>query len=223
MSKKYVPTFLKGGAEGVVNTSKPAVEAPKLAPATLASLASGGGAAGNGGAKKSYGDKFAEQARRAEDPNYVPPPKPLNLDSADDFPTLGGPKKAITNVVAAPGAAWGKPNGAAASFADKAKSWAKESEEAERKAKKAVEREARRAAEKERLRSLVPVIRRARAANGGDDSEEELEDKPYDDYSIGDSDSYESPGEPPSDDEEEDEEQYNGEIGYDGRRKGEAY
>ena len=222
MSKKYVPTFLKGGAEGVVNTSKPAVEAPKLAPATLASLTSGGGSGGEGAAKKSYGDKFAEQAKRAEDPNYVPPPKPLNLESATDFLSLGSPKKAVTNVVAAPGAAWGKPNGAGASFADKAKSWAKESEEAERKAKKAVEREARRAAEKERLRSLVPVIRRARGA-GGDDSEEELEDKPYDDYSIGDSDSYESPGEPPSDNEEEDEEQYNGEIGYDGRRKVDGY
>jgi hypothetical protein len=219
MSKKYVPTFLKGGAEGVVNTSKPAVEAPKLAPATLASLTSGAPVAGT---KKSYGDKFAEQAKRAEDPNYVPPPKPLNLESATDFPSLGGPKKGA-NVVTTPGSAWGKPGVSASSFADKAKSWAKEAEEAERKAKKKAEKEARRAAEKERLRSLVPVIRRARAANGGDDSEEELEDKPYDDYSIGDSDSYESPGEPPSDEEEEDEEQYNGEIGYDGRRKVDGY
>ena len=106
MSKKYVPTFLKGGAEGVVNTSKPAVEAPKLAPATLASLTSGAAISGGGGAKKSYGDKFAEQAKRTEDPNYVPPPKPLNLDSTTDFPALGGPKKGAT-VVAAPGAAWG--------------------------------------------------------------------------------------------------------------------
>jgi hypothetical protein len=221
MSKKYVPTFLKGGAEGVVNTSKPAVEAPKLAPATLASLTSGG--SGGSGAKKSYGDKFAEQAKRAEDPNYVSPLKPLNLSSADDFPTLGGPKKPVTNVVATPGSAWGKPTEAAGSFADKAKSWAKEASDAERKAKRRAEKEARQVAEKDRLRRMIPVIRKPLRHGKNDDSEEDLEDKPYDDSSIGDSDSYESPEEPPSDDDEENDEQYNGEIGYDGRRKGDIY
>jgi hypothetical protein len=221
MSKKYVPTFLRGGAEGVVNTSKPAVEAPKLAPATLASLTTAPGS--NSVAKKSYGDKFAEQAKRAEDPNYVPPPKPLNLSSLDDFPSLGGPNKVVTNAVVAPGSTWGKPNAGGNTFADKAKSWAKEAEDAERKAKKRAEKEARRAAEKERLRGLIPVIRKPHRLGANDDSEEELEDRPYDDESIGDSDSYESPGEPPSDEDEEDEEQYNGEIGYDGRRKGDIY
>jgi hypothetical protein len=46
MSKKYVPTFLKNqdfqGSKPIVNTSRPAMEAPKLVPATLASLTSNG-------------------------------------------------------------------------------------------------------------------------------------------------------------------------------------
>ncbi len=221
MSKKYVPTFLKGGASSedkpIVNTSKPAMEAPKLAAATLASLTSKGAASASAsasaGGSRSFADKFAEQAKQAADPNYV---KPLNLESSDDFPALGGPKKA--NVVVK---AWGT---GANSFADKAKSWAKEAEEAEAKAKKKAEREARKAAEKERLRRMIPLIRKPLRNMHGDDSDEELEDKPYDDSSIGDSDSYESPEEPPSDaEEEENDEQYNGEIGYDGRRRGDIY
>jgi hypothetical protein len=228
MSKKYVPTFLKGASqEPVVNTSKPAVEAPKLAPATLASLTKGsnggvsaGGAAGGG--NRSFADKFAEQAKQAEDPKYI---KPLNLASADDFPSLGAPKKVTAPATtAAPFTKVWSAGGAVNSFADKVKTWAKEAGEAEAKAKKNAKREARKEAEKERMRRMVPLIRRVQR-NPGDDSDEDIKERPYDESSLGDSDDYDSFDDdaPPSDDEEENEEQYNGEIGYDGRRRGDIY
>jgi hypothetical protein len=67
---------------------RPATMAPvSMMPATMASLTSSSTA---GGGSKSFASKFSEQMRRAEDPTYVPPPKPLNMNSQDDFPTLGG-------------------------------------------------------------------------------------------------------------------------------------
>jgi len=40
----------------------------------------------------SYSSRFAEQERIKNNPNYVPPQKPVNISSEDDFPTLGVPK-----------------------------------------------------------------------------------------------------------------------------------
>ena len=254
MSKKYVPTFLKDQQAApatsngsfwpgqnsntnnqfaalsedfpmskkekpIVNTSLPAREAPKLAPATLASLTSGG-AGGSGGTKKSFASKFAEQARAAEDPNYKPPPKPIDFTSVDDFPALGGPKKPANVVVAPKPVVEAKPAGA---YADMAKSWAKQKEEAEEKARLKAERDARRQAEKEQLRRVMPSIRLHRRQEEYDSEDEE--DRPYDESSLGDDDSYEMPEEDqePSEEEDENEDEFNNDIGYDGRRRGDLY
>ena len=40
----------------------------------------------------SYSNRFAENERRRNDPTYVPPQKPVNITSENDFPTLGTPK-----------------------------------------------------------------------------------------------------------------------------------
>ena len=120
---KYVPAFLKNQqataqenrfsalsedavtnttvatGKPLVNTSLPAKEAPKLVPATLAALTGNGGAGtqGNyGGGGRSFSARFAEQARISENPDYKPPPKPINISSEEDFPTLGGgPKRVV--------------------------------------------------------------------------------------------------------------------------------
>ncbi len=252
MSKKYVPTFLKDQQTApatsngsfwpgqntnntnkfaalsedftmnkkekpIVNTSLPAREAPRLAPATLASLTSAGAAAGS--SKKSFASKFAEQARAAEDPNYKPPPKPVDFTSTDDFPTLGAPKKPGNVVVAPKPVVEAKPAGA---YADMAKSWAKQKEEAEEKARQKAARDARRRAEKEQLRRVMPSIRLHRHQE--EYNSEDEEDRPYDESSLGDSDSYEMPedDQEPSE-EEENEEEFNNDIGYDGRRRGDLY
>jgi hypothetical protein len=112
----------------IINTSKPAMEAPKLAPATLASITSNGAVASTGtgsgaGSKKSFASKFAEQVKIANDPNYKPPPKPVNFSSEDDFPSLGGPKKPAA---AAPVVAKPEPGN---KFAELAKGWAKQKED----------------------------------------------------------------------------------------------
>jgi hypothetical protein len=204
----------------IVNTSLPAREAPKLAPATLASLTSGGSGAA-GGSKKSFGSKFAEQARAAEDPNYKPPPKPVDFSSTDDFPTLGGPKKPSSVVVQPKPVVEAKPTGA---YADMAKSWAKQKEEAEEMARQKAAREARRKAEEEQLRRVMPSIRLRRRAEEYNSEDEEYQDRPYDESSLGDSDSYEMPedDQEPSE-EEENEDEFNNDIGYDGRRRGDLY
>lgn len=46
----------------------------------------------------SYSSRFAEQERIKNNPNYVPPQKPVNISSEDDFPTLGVPKVPILAV-----------------------------------------------------------------------------------------------------------------------------
>ena len=253
MSKKYVPTFLKDQQTApatsngsfwpgqnsnannqfaalsedftmnkkekpIVNTSLPAREAPKLAPATLASLTSAGAGASSG-SKKSFASKFAEQARAAEDPNYKPPPKPVDFTSTDDFPTLGGPKKPGNVVVQPKPVVEAKPAGV---YADMAKGWARQKEEAEEKARQKAARDARRQAEKEQLRRVMPSIRLHRRQE--EYNSEDEEDRPYDESSLGDSDSYEMPedDQEPSE-EEENEEEFNNDIGYDGRRRGDLY
>ncbi len=244
MSKKYVPTFLKGQPgenkfsplsddytmkKPIVNTSLPAKEAPKLAPATLASITSKGGAtnapvvSSTGGSKRSFAAKFAEQAKIASDPNYKPPPKPINFDSEADFPTLGGPKKTATG-------AWGskaknevveieKPNN---SFADKAKEWAKTKEEEEEMAHKKAMEERKRKREAELIKKITFVgINRNR---NYDNEDEEDYNKEYEETSLGeDSDGYEIPEDEEPSEEEEEEEEFNQNIGWDGRHKDDLY
>ena len=222
----------------IVNTSLPAQQAPKLAPATLASLTSNGSApvvttGGSGsGPKKSFAAKFAEQARIAEDPNYVPPPKPVDFRSEDDFPALGAPAKPVTGAWGAkPAAAKNviveptKPAGA--SFAEKAKEWANKKAEDEEKARKKAMREERLRREAELIRS-IPIMGFHRRRQEYDNEDEEEDYNPnYDESSLGD-DSYEVSEDdykPVEDSEEEDEEngEFNQNVGWDGRRRDDLY
>lgn len=214
----------------VVNTSLPAKEAPKLVPATLASLTSNGNgpiSTTGSGPKKSFAAKFAEQAKIAEDPNYVPPPKPVDLKSEEDFPSLGAPKKTPTT------GAWGakpvqnevvKPTGP--SFADKAKEWANKKAEDEEKARKKALREERLRREAELIKSM-PRIGFIRKNYYDEDDEEEDEYNPYDESSLGDSDSFGCPDDDqePSDNdgEEEEDSEFNQNVGWDGRRRDDLY
>lgn len=219
----------------IVNTSLPAQQAPKLAPATLASLTSNGSApvAASGGSgsgpKKSFAAKFAEQARIAADPDYKPPPKPVDFQSEDDFPALGAPKKAAAgawgskpaaaNVVVQPEKAAGP------SFAEKAKEWANKRAEEEEKARKKALREERLRREAALVKTM-PILGLRRRQDYDDDDDEEDFNPNYDESSLGD-DSYEMPDEDhePSDEDEEDEEngEFNQNVGWDGRRRDDLY
>jgi hypothetical protein len=218
----------------IVNTSLPAQLAPKLAPATLASLTSNGSApiaaSGGSGPKKSFAAKFAEQARIAADPDYKPPPKPVDFTSEDDFPSLGAPKKAVagawgakpataaTNVVVEPE----KPSGP--SFAEKAKEWANKRAEEEEKARKKALREERLRREAELIKSM-PIMGFRRRQDYDDEDEEEDYNPNYDESSLGE-DSYEMPeeDEPPSEEDEEDGDgEFNQNVGWDGRRRDDLY
>lgn len=220
----------------IVNTSLPAQMAPKLAPATLASLTGNGStpiATSGSGSKKSFADKFKEQVRIAEDPNYKPPPKPVDLKSEDDFPSLGAPKKPVAG-------AWGaKPTVTAAntiiepvqkpagpSFAEKAKEWANKKAEEEEKARRRALK-----AEKTRREALLmrtmPILGMRRLQGQYDEEDEDDDDynPNYDESSLGD-DSYEVPedDESPSEEEEnEDDAEFNQNVGWDGRRRDDLY
>jgi len=216
----------------IVNTSLPAQQAPKLAPATLASITSNGSApittGGSGsGPKKSFAAKFAEQARIAADPNYVPPPKPVDFKSEDDFPALGAPAKPVkgawgakptANVVVEPT----KPSGP--SFAEKAKEWANKKAEDEEKARRKAMREERLRREGELVTSM-PIMGLRRRQEYDDEDEEEDYNPNYDESSLGD-DSYEIPeddGEPSEEDEEDEDGEFNQNVGWDGRRRDDLY
>ena len=219
----------------IVNTSLPAREAPKLAPATLASLTSNG----NGSApKKSFASKFAEQVKIANDPNYVPPAKPVDFTSEDDFPSLGAPKKpaaaptksatSSTKSVAVPAPTPSpEPAPGATKFADLARGWAKQKEDEEEKARlKALQEEERRR-EMSLMRNINILGFRRRQALYGHDEDEDEDDYNYqnEESSLGD-DSYEVPDEddaPPEEEEEEDNDEFNQNVGCDGRRKDDLY
>lgn len=252
MSKIYVPSFLKNQSNTpstrvwpeqntnkfealsdnfsmkkdtpIVNTSLPAKEAPKLVPATLASITSNGTdftTVVGSGPKKSFASKFAEHAKNAEqtknaaNPHYVLPPKPVNVTSEDDFPSLGGPKKTIAVKLGADS----KP--VAVSFAEKAKEWAKQKED------EAVEA-IKKAAEEEKNRQDLLLYKRTTII-GFNRCKNKYENNDYDDYnydesSLGDDDSYEVPeeDEQPSE-EEENEDEFNQNVGWDGRHKDDLY
>jgi len=218
----------------IVNTSLPAQLAPKLAPATLASITSNGSApvtsssGSSSGPKKSFASKFAEQARIAADPNYKPPPKPVDFKSEDDFPSLGAPKKPAAGAWGAKPAAnvvvESEEKPAVTSFADKAKEWAKKREEEAEKARQKAAMEEKRLREAALVRTL-PIMGLRRRQEYDDDDEEEDYNPNYDESSLGD-DSYEVPendGEPSEEDEEDEEDEFNQNVGWDGRRKDDLY
>jgi hypothetical protein len=209
----------------IINTSLPSRTAPKFVPATLASLTNNNNNNNNNnssnnysGNKRSFASKFAEQTKITSDPNYVPPPKPINVASENDFPSLGAPKKSTSTVWGNKTQSDNKPS--TLSFADKAKEWAKqkeeEAEEAQRKA--AEEKKMRREAEFHKRMNVIGINRYQRKYVDEDD-EDQIEQS-----SLGDDDSYEVPEyeEEPSE-EDCDDGEFNPNIGWDGRHKDDLY
>ena len=241
MSRKFVPSFLKeqginastAGVTGVepiqtrtfintnrfaplsddkhINTSRPAKEAPKLVPATLASITSNG----QGGGKGTYASKMAERAKMASNPNYVPPPKPLDVTSECEFPSLGGGPKKTDSPKVDSGV---KKSG---SFASLARDWAKQKEdeeEEERLIRIKLEEEER---ELKLLRSMAAIGRhRKNITDYTLDGEEENE---YDESSLGGDSDNEMPDDSEPSEEEEDDDEYNQNVGWDGRRRDDLY
>ncbi len=241
MSRKFVPSFLKeqsaaGGAGSAggepvqtrtfintnrfaplsddkhINTSRPAKEAPKLVPATLASITSNG----TGGKGGTYASKMAERAKMAANPNYVPPPKPVDVTSENEFPSLGGAPKKVDSPKIDSGV---KKSG---SFASLARDWAKQKEEEEEEEKMIRMRLEEEERELRLLRSMVAVGRRKK--NATDYTLEGEEEDQYDESSLGgDSDNEMPEDSEPSEEEEEEEDEYNQNVGWDGRRRDDLY
>ena len=227
----------------VVNTSRPAVEAPKLAPMTLASATSNGavpmgggpsvlgagtgaGAGAGAGPKKSFASKFAEQAKIANNPNYKPPPKPINFQSEEDFPSLGG--KPVNKVITKSEVSATSATGATGTkFADMAKGWAKHKEDEEERARIMAEQEEKRRSEAMLMRS-IPIIRGPRRAatkdNYHNEDENQEDSHNYEESSLGDDDSYEVPeGDTEPSDEDDENGEFNSDVGWDGRKRGDLY
>jgi hypothetical protein len=243
MSKKYVPTFLKGMDQDkpLVNTSLPAKQAPTFVPATLAAITSnnqnapvicgssnGIGAGGGGGSKQSYAAKFSNKVKAESDPNYVAPPKPIDLTSEDDFPSLGAPKSKPANTVLQKPVVTPVATAATGSFADLAKGWARQKEEQAEAERRKAQRAEQKRREAEQLRRTMPnvALRRRRGMFEDDEEEEEDYQPNYDQSSLGESDSYEMPEEdeePLADEEEDEENEFNQNLGWDGRRKNDLY
>ena len=232
MSKKYVPPFLRDQTTSntpPINTSfrstpsplrnnrfaalaaladdpitekpsiKPDINAPKLVPATLASITS------SNSSKISFASKFTERMNSMNDP------KPINFESEDDFPSLGG--ATAKNVVVM------RPTGT--KFADMAKRWAKDEEDA---LKKAADNTVHREADVIRV---IPNIVRNRRKNTEYKHNEDNDDynANYEESSLGGDDSDEVPeGDLELSDEDlENQEEYNGDVGWDGRKRGDLY
>ena len=217
----------------VINTSKPAREAPKLIPMTLASATSNGTVpmgvgpsvlGPSAGPKKSFASKFAEQAKIANNPNYKPPPKPINFQSEEDFPSLGG--KPVNKVITKSEVTvtTGTTGTTGTKFADMAKGWAKHKEDEEERARIKAEQEEKRRSEAMLMRS-IPIIRGPRHIRKDDCHDEDQEDSPnYEESSLGDDDSYEVPeGDTEPSDEDDENGEFNSDVGWDGRKRGDLY
>ena len=219
----------------VINTSKPAREAPKLVPMTLASATSNGAVpmgvgpsmlGTSAGPKKSFASKFAEQAKIVSNPNYKPPPKPINFQSEEDFPSLGG--KPVNKVITKSEVSATSATGATGTkFADMAKGWAKHKEDEEERARIKAEQEEKRRAEAMLMRS-IPIIRGPRRVatkdNYHNEDENQEDSHNYEESSLGDDDSYEVPeGDTEPSDEDDENGEFNSDVGWDGRKRGDLY
>jgi hypothetical protein len=220
----------------IVNTSLPAQQAPKLVPMTLASATSNGAVpmtseASGSGPKKSFASKFAEQVKIANDPNYKPPPKPVNFSSEDDFPSLGA-KKPVANTVIPASSSSGSlasipKSSSGQSFADLAKGWAKKKEdEAEEERLKAVRDEERRRENALFTGGFIGMRFGRNRQDEYDSDEEDDYNNRYGDDNLLDDDSYEAndeDGEPSTDEDDEENGEFNQNVGWDGRRKDDLY
>ena len=201
MTSKYVPPSMR---DPLVNTSLPAKEAPRLAPATLASITNAGTSA-----SANTNSATSAVAYRFSSMSLKPLPKVQLTD--DDFPTLGAkPAKAVVPV-------------AQTNFAALSREWAKKQEEDALVAKDAAEKERNRiqneqfirqkeAKEAEEFRNrtiLLPVRRNQKEQQvldiGGNESDGSVAE------------SYDSPPEIDYEEEEEEEEEEMNSH-WDGRR-----
>jgi hypothetical protein len=238
---KWVPSIVRNQQQGttsnyfdsLVNTSLPAKQAPKLVPATLASLTSKNGTnqsaqpVATGGSTRSFAAKLAEQERIANDPNYVPPPKVVDFNSDNDFPSLGGPKKNTSSVRPAPAEPRPVAPPTNGSFAELAKGWAKAKAREEEKARrKALRAEARRR-EMELMRNMPNFNLMRRRQEDEYDDEEDYNPTYEEDNYLGESDSFEMESledDMPEDEEENEEDQeFNQNAVWDGRRRDDLY
>jgi hypothetical protein len=221
----------------VVNTSLPAKEAPKLAPATLASITSINGTTANGvtvvtggsGAKKSFASKFAEKVKIEEDPDYKPPPKPIDFGSEDDFPTLGAPSKPLALALVKPTQSAG-PQAPKfdAKFAEKAKEWAEQKKAEEEAEKKRRYEEARRHHKESIMSSGIHIIKHTFANSKNSESDEEYNPN-YDEEGIDDDDYLYNVDEDElnsmdgEEDEENEDNELNSDVGSNRRHKNDLY
>jgi hypothetical protein len=246
MSRKYVPSFLKNqqnsfavgedtamqnsnelvmGSENMVggsktyrplvNTSLPAKQAPKLVPATLAALTAAGGDSVK--TNSSYGDKFSRQFMDGEP---VPAkPSTLNITSENEFPTLGA---APSDKQKGP---WGQPN---KKFADLAKAWARKQEDEEEAERIRIAEEERWKRENSMFSKGVMIMRFNRKKKDDSDDEDVPDYNPtYEEDDQPEEDSYESSSHEEQENEgagdENEEDEFNENIGREGRRHDDLY
>ena len=284
MSKKYIPSFLRGevlkeGAlkEGALkndvdpptrnfsqesnNSSaftkvshdyrkEKTVEAPKLAPATLASITSLTADTTTSKGSGSFASKFAENVRNSENPNYQ---KPVDLSSVDDFPALGAVRQK-NNMIVPPlkvelteklaeklteklKLTELKPiTTNAPSFAEMASMWAKKKENEDRemaefaRRKELEEEQMRQAARLMKKQPILGSISRRIREDGGEEGEENMYVNPDEHSSLGGGSNYEYDEEESFEGEDSNEEHHddddqddNPNVGWDGRRKEDLY
>jgi hypothetical protein len=235
MSDKYVPSFLQqpqtsqntgsiwpsqkrdiqfnttnkfSALNGDFPMNKKEKEKPHVVPATLASLTSNNSrplANSTRGDKKTFASSFAEQIKNADTP------KPINVQSQDDFPTLGAPKKPITSVVEA------KPAGN--KWASMASDWAKQKEEEAEEARRKLIEEENQRGELQLLKNIASITIRRRQAKYEEEEDDEKTSLEEDENS------YEVSEEEEEEEEEnaEEEDEFNQTVGWDGRRRDDLY
>ena len=202
MSNKYVPSFIKKGIpfedtlveKPLVNTSLPAREAPKLVPATLASLtsANAGGDSpvttsgmnrGDTASNRSFATKFASQQANSES---GPNEKAIDCSSIDDFPSLGisiKPKNTVVVPTQKPKVAKTLPKirdesepvpnkTPKGTWASMASAWAKQTEEEEDAKKEKELLEEIHQKEIEQLRKMMPSMKQKRRLRIQEDNDE---------------------------------------------------
>ena len=107
-----------------------------------------------------------------------------------------------------------------------AKGWAKHKEDEEERARIKAEQEEKRRSEAMLMRS-IPIIRGPRHIRKDDchNEDENQEDSPnYEESSLGDDDSYEVPeGDTEPSDEDDENGEFNSDVGWDGRKRGDLY
>lgn len=207
MSSKYVPPSLRNGItastvmpSSLVNTSLPAKEAPKLVPATLASLT------GNVSLTSSFKGMNLERVTI-----YKGNAKPAAL-TEDDFPSLGS--KPSTQVV--------KPT---MNFAEKAREWAVKQKEDDRIAAEEAEKERSRINSermmKEKADKDEQIYKKTMVTLASIKKTNEWDR--YNERNDNLSDDEEEPYESPLEEEEEEEEQDEYHSHWDGRRYRDEY